>query len=257
MGFQCKQFYLKDDQCAMKVGTDSLLLGAWVNAGPLQRAQRMLDIGSGCGVLALMLAQRSAAAEAPARIDAVELDAAAAAQAQENANASAWSQRIRIIHDNLLSWPKWSAPGSYDVLMSNPPYFAGALPSSNSQRELARHQSSLALADLASCAAKLAAPNALFALVLPANCQQQLVDLMHANGFALQRLCRVKPVPDAAAKLILCEFVYTQQQLTSSYEELTIANGETAANGIKKSAGANYTSAFKTLTRDFYLGTNW
>ncbi|MEX1221073.1 MAG: methyltransferase [Idiomarina sp.] len=257
MGFQCKQFYLKDDQCAMKVGTDSLLLGAWVNAGALQRANRVLDIGCGCGVLALMLAQRTAGAESPVHIDAVELDSAAAGQAQENADASAWSDRIGVVNDDVLHWRRWSAPGSYDVLISNPPYFAGDFPSPNRQRELARHQRSLTLANLVTAAAALAAPNAVFALVLPASCQQQLLALMQAKGFALQRLCLVKPVPDAAAKLMLCEFVFTEQQVTSVHQELTIATGETTANGIKKSAGAHYTSAFKALTCDFYLGRGW
>lgn len=257
MGFQCKQFYLKDDQCAMKVGTDSLLLGAWVSADLLQQAQRVLDIGTGCGVLALMLAQRTAANKEPVQIDAVELDAAAAGQALANVQAAPWPERMRVIHDNLLNWAQWAPAQGYDVLISNPPYFADALPSASSQRTLARHQSGLALADLVATAAALAAPAALFALVLPVNQQAQLLELAQTNGFALQRLCVVKPQPAAATKLILCELRYTNQPLPTRYEELTIALTSAGAADTKKSAAVQYTSAFKQLTQDFYLGRNW
>lgn len=234
MGFQCKQFYLKDDQCAMKVGTDSLLLGAWVSADLLQRAQRVLDIGTGCGVLALMLAQRTAQCKTPVHIDAVELDAAAARQALANVKSAPWPERVRVIHGNVLNWAQWAPAQGYDVLISNPPYFADALPSSSRERTLARHQSGLALADLVATAASLAAPAAVFALVLPVNQQAQLLELTQASGFALQRLCAVKPQAQAPTKLILCEFRYTNQPLPSCTEQLTVALDNSGAKHTKK-----------------------
>ena len=95
MGFQCQQFYLKDDRCAMKVSTDSLLLGAWVNIGT---AKRLADFGCGCGILALMLAQRSTA---DAEITAIERDQAAAEQATENVAASPWPTKVQVLQQDI------------------------------------------------------------------------------------------------------------------------------------------------------------
>lgn len=123
MGFQCRQFYLKDDRCAMKVSTDSLLFGAWVRT---QGVNSVADFGSGCGILALMLAQRTASL---ARIDAVEYEADAAQQAQENVTASPWPNKVRVWCADVLQFSP--AHGHYDLVVMNPPYFAAHLASSN------------------------------------------------------------------------------------------------------------------------------
>ena len=157
MGFQCQQFYLKDDRCAMKVSTDSLLLGAWVDIGA---AKRLADFGCGCGILALMLAQRSGA---DAEITAIERDQAAAAQAAENVAASPWPDKVQVQQQDIqrVKQPQ------FDLVISNPPYFAQSLASSNSQRALARQGAGLDLTEWFSCAAAATTANGQIAMVIP------------------------------------------------------------------------------------------
>ncbi len=149
-GFTFKQFHVAHDRCAMKVGTDGILLGAWA---PVTNARRILDIGSGSGLIALMLAQRS---PADCRIDAVELDSNAARQARENAAASPWHERVTVIESAIQTYQ--AAP--YDLIVSNPPYFVAGQSFRDPARALARHTGGLDSRDLLAACDRLLAPAA-------------------------------------------------------------------------------------------------
>ncbi|WP_068977613.1 tRNA1(Val) (adenine(37)-N6)-methyltransferase [Aeromonas sp. EERV15] len=156
-GFTFKQFHINHDRCAMKVGTDGILLGAWA---PVEKARRVLDIGTGSGLIALMLAQRSIS---DCFIDAVELDKDAAAQARENVATSSWAERVAIIERAIQDYQ--GEP--YDLIVSNPPYFVAGQSFSDPARALARHTGALDSHGLLAACNRLLSPNGQVALVLP------------------------------------------------------------------------------------------
>ena len=156
-GFTFKQFHINHDRCAMKVGTDGILLGAWA---PVEQARRVLDIGSGSGLIALMLAQRS---RSDCHIDGVELDTDAVIQARENVAASPWADRVAITESAVQGYQ--AAP--YDLIVSNPPYFVAGQSFSDPARAMARHTGALDSHALLAACDRLLAPNGEVALVLP------------------------------------------------------------------------------------------
>ncbi|CAJ1897794.1 MULTISPECIES: tRNA1(Val) (adenine(37)-N6)-methyltransferase [Aeromonas] len=156
-GFTFKQFHINHDRCAMKVGTDGILLGAWA---PVEQARRVLDIGSGSGLIALMLAQRS---RSDCHIDGVELDSDAVIQARENVAASPWADRVTITESAVQGYQ--AAP--YDLIVSNPPYFVAGQSFSDPARAMARHTGALDSHALLAACDRLLAPNGEVALVLP------------------------------------------------------------------------------------------
>lgn len=156
-GFTFKQFHVDHDRCAMKVGTDGILLGAWA---PVEQARRVLDIGTGSGLIALMLAQRTPAA---CCIDAVELDINAAQQARANVLASPWAGRVSVIERAIQEHQ--AAP--YDLIVSNPPYFVAGQSFSDPARAMARHTGALDSHELLAACDRLLSPHGEVALVLP------------------------------------------------------------------------------------------
>ncbi|TND60186.1 tRNA1(Val) (adenine(37)-N6)-methyltransferase [Aeromonas dhakensis] len=156
-GFTFKQFHVEHDRCAMKVGTDGILLGAWA---PLGKARRILDIGTGSGLIALMLAQRS---HADCRIDAVELDKHAAQQARENAAASPWPRRVTIIESAIQGYQA----DPYDLIVTNPPYFVAGQSFRDPARAMARHTGALDSHALLAACDRLLTPDGQVALVVP------------------------------------------------------------------------------------------
>ncbi|CDL52444.1 tRNA (adenine37-N(6))-methyltransferase TrmN6 [Klebsiella pneumoniae ISC21] len=146
-GFTFKRFFVAHDRCAMKVGTDGILLGAWA---PIAGVKHVLDIGAGSGLLALMLAQRTGD---DVHVEAVELDEEAAAQARENALASPWASRIEVWQADIHQWQP-SQTRRYELIISNPPFFAEGVPCATSQREQARYTTTLDHASLLTCAAE-------------------------------------------------------------------------------------------------------
>ncbi|MDQ8590403.1 tRNA1(Val) (adenine(37)-N6)-methyltransferase, partial [Klebsiella aerogenes] len=135
-GFTFKQFFVAHDRCAMKVGTDGILLGAWA---PIAQVKHVLDIGTGSGLLALMLAQRTANS---VQLDAVELDEEAATQARDNVAASNWPGRIAVYQAPIQQWQP-QPPRRYELIVSNPPCFAECVPWPTSQREQTLYTTSL------------------------------------------------------------------------------------------------------------------
>ncbi|MGY3923674.1 tRNA1(Val) (adenine(37)-N6)-methyltransferase [Aeromonas jandaei] len=156
-GFTFKQFHINHDRCAMKVGTDGILLGAWA---PVEQARRVLDIGSGSGLIALMLAQRS---RSDCHIDGVELDSDAVIQARENVAASPWADRVTITESAVQGYQA----DPYDLIVSNPPYFVAGQSFSDPARAMARHTGALDSHALLAACDRLLAPNGEVALVLP------------------------------------------------------------------------------------------
>ncbi|EIC84397.1 tRNA1(Val) (adenine(37)-N6)-methyltransferase [Serratia sp. M24T3] len=159
-GFTFKQFFVAHDRCAMKVGTDGVLLGAWA---PISQASRILDIGSGTGLVALMLAQRTAE---EVLVDAVELESEAASQALENFAESPWQQRLRIFAEDINHFSRRSAH-QYDLIVSNPPYFESAVACRDEARNAARYTETLTHDALLRCAEQLITAAGTFCVVLP------------------------------------------------------------------------------------------
>ncbi|MCE6963403.1 tRNA1(Val) (adenine(37)-N6)-methyltransferase [Enterobacter sp. MW07] len=178
-GFTFKQFFIAHDRCAMKVGTDGILLGAWA---PVAGAKRILDIGTGSGLLALMLAQRT---EQSTTVDAVELDPDAAEQASENQAESPWASRITIHCADVLSWaPEQTA--RYDLIVSNPPYYEPGVECATPQREQARYTGSLSHSALLACAAALISEEGFFCVVLPESTGSHFINMATEMGWYLR-----------------------------------------------------------------------
>ncbi|MBA0035474.1 tRNA1(Val) (adenine(37)-N6)-methyltransferase [Pantoea sp. BIGb0393] len=178
-GFTFKQFFVAHDRCAMKVGTDGVLIGAWA---PVADARRILDIGCGSGLIALMLAQRTSS---QVQIDAVELEASAAQQAQENMQASPWADRITVYHQDIVSWSE-QCEKRYSLIVSNPPFFAPGMASGSIERDTARSTATLDHLTLLRCAAQLIEEEGLFCVVLPAEAGEALIALAEADGWHLR-----------------------------------------------------------------------
>ena len=228
--FTFKQFHIDQDRCAMKVGTDSIVLGSWA---PVRGAKRILDIGTGTGILALMLAQRTAQ---QVQIDAVELDKDAVKQAEENINASPWRERIRVIRHDIRTF---QAP-HYDLIISNPPYFVHGQTLPDAARQLARHTGELDQTALLESAARLLTPFGKLALVLPVEEGEQLVALATAGGWYLQRRCRGETKRGKAPNLVL--LLLSRKPAETEEEQLCLRETDN-----------RYSPEFIALADEFYL----
>lgn len=234
-GFQCKAFYVRHDRCGMKVGTDSLLLGSWVD---LDQAQRVLDIGTGSGILALMAAQRLAeSASEDSHIDAVELDEDAAEQAADNFAASPWPEKLTTHRADINHW---QADGLYDLVISNPPYFVAGQQLACEKRQNARLESSLTLSNLLSRAGQLCSDKGRIALVLPLERLVDVASWAETNDWALARTLTIHSHSHKPAKRVLLEL--SRYSMAPSHNTLYIYNDDN-----------QYSDAFKALTKRFYL----
>ncbi|MGL5948269.1 MAG: tRNA1(Val) (adenine(37)-N6)-methyltransferase [Aeromonas sp.] len=247
-GFTFKQFHVAHDACAMKVGTDGILLGAWAD---VQGAARILDIGTGSGLIALMLAQRSAA---DCQIDAVELDAAAAAQAQSNVAASPWPHKVRVVHRAIQHF---CAP-AYDLIVSNPPYFVGGQTLGTVARGLARHYVAPAVAPTAALAEASTGVGGLHRRDLLAACQR----LLSSSGRACfvlpcalaDELIAEAPAYDLTATIYLAVTTRPQKDVNRVLLQLSRRSARCERQELTiHSADGPYSEAYIRLTRDFYL----
>ncbi len=231
--FQFKQFRIQQDKSAMKVCTDSCVLGAYAD---VSQATRILDIGTGTGLLALMLAQRTDAA-----IDAVEIDAGAAQQAQENVQNSLWPMQIRVIQNSILEFAKTS-PASYDFIICNPPFFSNHLKRQQTAQNVAMHGNLLQLPDLAKVTSLLLQSNGKFVALLPPYEMGLLKDYCLQNGL------------HAYEELHLFDYTGGKQIRTIagfSFQKDTISH--TSNLYIKTAANGVYTDAFVALLKPYYL----
>ena len=205
--FRFKQFTVWHDRCAMKVGTDGVLLGAWAPIpgsaavpSPTAQRSRILDVGTGSGLIALMLAQRCHDAE----IDAIDIDEAAVQQAQANFADSPWADRLHAYHTSLQNFQLSTI--NYQLIVSNPPYFTDSLKNPDLQRQTARHMDSLSYRDLLGCSAQLLDENGRLALVLPAEAEAVILAEAERVGLSAERLTRVYSKPGKPVKRILVAF---------------------------------------------------
>lgn len=218
----------------MKVGTDGVLLGAWAAVAD---AQKILDIGTGTGLIALMLAQR----KQQTSIDAIDIDAGAAEQAAVNVKASPYASQITVKHIPLDLYAE-TCSCRYDLIVSNPPYFEQSLKCPNGQRSLARHTDSLSLNDLFTAAAKLLTPTGRIALVLPADQFKQVETVAARSNLFVSKCNWVHTTPSSIPKRILIEL--TQSAAIKDRIE---------AHLVIELARHKYTPEYIALTKDFYL----
>lgn len=230
--FQFKQFKIIQEKAAMKVGTDGVLLGAWVN---ISGANTMLDVGTGTGIIDLMLAQRSRA-----NITGIEIEKNAAGEAAENARNSPWPNRISIHHKSFQEFAATSQ-NQFDCIVSNPPFFENNKKPADSNLAMARHSDLLSFTDLAEGAKKLLTAKGKLALILPADSAPKFIETAKHHGLYLSFLTEVKPNPQKPANRSLMEFTQKPQQPEKT--SLSIRNDE----------GSDFSPQYKMLTHDFYL----
>lgn len=231
--FKFKEFSVNQDQCAMKIGTDAVLLGAWASLETNPFA--ILDIGAGTGVLGLMLAQRSHAEV----IDAIEIDDDAYEQCVDNFEFSPWGDRLFCYHASLEEFAE-EIDDEYDLIICNPPFYAEDYKTENESRDLARFQDAMPFNHLLESISILLSPEGSFNVIIPFNEEENFIKL--ANNFLLfpNRICRVKGNPETEIKRSMLAFSFRESETTTT--DLII---ETERH--------QYTQDYINLTKDFYL----
>lgn len=231
--FAFKKFTIKQDLCAMKVGTDAVLLGAWVNA---TNAKHILDIGTGTGVIALMLAQKTSGL-----IDAIDIDENAVIQAKQNVLSSVFSDKVNI---QLISFQDFSKTTTtkYNLIVTNPPFFEQSYKSSDEQRSQARHADVLPFEELLDGVKKTLDDKGKFCLILPRLEAEKFTLLAEKKGLHLSKLLRIKSRADKEfAKRHLMQFEFK----ATEFSEDTLV--------IEKEIRHQYTPEYIALTKDYYL----
>lgn len=229
--FKFKQFTVWHDRCAMKVGTDGVLLGAWADAN---QADRILDIGTGTGLIALMLGQRT---PETTHITALEIDQDAALQATENISRSPWHDKIDV---KCADFNTYTAESAFDLIVSNPPYFIQSLNCPDKQRNTARHNNSLTYETLISRSSSMLTAPGKLALIFPMEVYDTVLAAASASGLYPSEIVRVITAPQMPAKR--CLACFTRQNVQCRIQELL----------IEKSRHV-YSDEFTQLVKDFYL----
>lgn len=236
MSFRFKQFYIEDSKCAMKVGTDGVLLGAWCPldryADRIQNTEyrpnyKILDIGTGSGLIARMMMQRFPEAE----VEGIDIDEAAVEQAREN-GVQAYVSRLQ----------EWKKEGGYDLIVSNPPYFQNSLKNPDKGRELARHTDSLSYEELIDHSARLLREGGQLALILPADKEAEMRQIAASKNLFLTHVTRVYSKESKPARRVLLAFRYQISDISRTEDTLVL---EDEKGGRSK--------AYQELTKDFYL----
>jgi tRNA1Val (adenine37-N6)-methyltransferase len=227
--FRFKQFIVDDSKCAMKVGTDGVLLGAWAD---VSAAESILDIGTGCGLIALMAAQRSKAC-----ITAIDIDESATLQSKENFLSSPWHERIEAIH---IAVQQFQPDFLFDLIICNPPFFKNALKTPIHERNLARHNDTLSFESLVSQVNRLLSKNGKFVFILPLNEAFEVIHIASYRHLHMNRCCNVYSREDKLPNRILAEL--SRKESAETIETLTI-----------RDQNNRYTAEYKELTKDYYL----
>ena len=235
--FRFKQFTVRDESCGMKVGTDGVLLGAWT---PLPNpCRRVLDIGTGSGLIALMLAQRLPSST----VLAIDVDEAAVAQAAENFQSSPWAERLQAEHvalQDLQTEP-------FGLIVSNPPYFVDSLKNPDAQRRAARHTDSLSYQQLLSCSAQLLSTGGTLAIILPAEAEAPFLALAGQQGLTPYKITRVHTLANKPAKRVL--LALRKQRISP----ISLISPISSLLVLQDESGAPRSAAYEELCREFYL----
>lgn len=233
--FQFKQFKVEQEHCAMKVCTDACLFGAWVvellKNTSNDKVHSILDIGSGTGLLSLILAQ-----EINCRIDSIEIDEAAAGQAAANFATSAFSEKLNLIHSDIR---KWNSVKTYDCIISNPPFFENDLKSTNQKKNLALHSVELGLTELMQSIKIRLSSDGFFTLLLPYHRKDEMIRIANQNGFYLFKTAAIKQTNQHHYFRVFLAFNRKSETILS--EEIIIQNNRV------------YTDRFISLLKNYYL----
>lgn len=230
--FQFKQFKIIQEKSAMKVNTDGVLLGAWAN---IEGVKAALDIGTGTGLISLMIAQRSEAI-----ITGVEIEKNAAEEATLNVQNSKWSNRIFIENSSFQDFAV-TTQSKFDLIVSNPPFFTNGVKNTNPNVSIARHNHLLPFSDIIGGAIKLLNEKGKLALILPYDQTKDFIEKASRSKLFLTRITEVKPFPDAAPNRCLLEF---------ETSELVVQKTQFSVYDKSRSS---YSNDFKNLNKDFYL----
>lgn len=230
--FQFKQFCIHHDRCAMKVGTDGVLLGAW---GCVDGC-RILDIGTGTGLIALMAAQRNPKAQ----VLGIDIDETAVNQAMENITGSPFAGRVSCLLQDVLTFQPELL---FDAILCNPPFFTEDTLPDDALRALARNNSSLPFAKLLPKVSSLLANDGTFSVIIPSQLMQELVGLCLAVSLHLQRCCLIRTTMKKPPRRVLLAFTANKSAVTDNIQEMMCLTSEDGSRS----------SDYKELTKDFYL----
>ena len=231
--FDFKKFSIKQDKCGMKVGTDAVLLGAWIIHNG---SKNILDIGTGTGVISLMLAQKSSA-----NILAVEIDKQSTEQAKLNVSQSNYFSQIQVENVSIQDLAQ-KIEKKFDLIVTNPPYFIDSYKSIESNRTIARHSDSLPFDELIDSVIKLLDVKGKFCLILPKNEAGIFRKMAEIKGLYLSKLLRIRTKPDKESeKRHLMQFEFKETE----FSESTLV--------LEENESRNYTQAYKEFTKDYYL----
>lgn len=233
--FQFKEFKIEQDRCAMKIGTDGVLLGAWASLE--QEPDSILDIGTGTGLIALMLAQRSPAF----LIDALEIDEDAYEQAVDNFEQSPWGDRLFCYHaafDEFVE--EMQDEDKYELIISNPPFYAEDYTSESASRNKARFAEALPFSELFEGVSKLLHKNGEFNAIIPHKEESNFISLASGFGLFPKKITRVRGNEKSEIKRSLLSFNFKKEQPEENELIIEISRH-------------NYTDAYKKLVKDFYL----
>lgn len=229
--FEFQKFKVHHDRCAMKVGTDGVLIGAWAHA---ENQGSILDVGTGTGVIALMMAQRFR----HTNITAIDIDADAVSQATENVASSMFSDRINVKLEDIR---QFQPSEKFDCIVCNPPFFTENILPLNAARNIARNTSSLSFESLIRNVTRILSPSGLFNIIVPTKSEEDIESLCLIFGLHLMRKCRVKTTTSKPAKRTMFTFSFSNE-CKKSNESLV----------IQKCTGI-YSEEYIRLTQDFYL----
>lgn len=234
--FKFKEFTVQQDKTAMKIGTDAVLLGTWVSL--CKNPNSILDIGSGTGVIALMLAQRSDAMT----IDAVEIDKNAYEQTVENFENSIWGDRLFCYNTSFQEFSEEMAQENekYDLILSNPPFYTDKYKSKNEARNKARFTSSLSFEELIAGTTKILSKHGVFTVIIPFKEEQNFIEKATKHHLFLNNICRVQGNPKSPVKRSLLAFSFSSSEIKKSNLQIEKERHQ-------------YTEEYINLTKDFYL----
>lgn len=231
--FKFKQFGVNDDKCAMKIGTDGVLLGAWCN---ISSSHDVLDIGSGSGLISLMIAQRC-----NALITGVEIDSFAVEQSIENINSSPWNDRISIVNNNFIEWAQnESLFEKFDHIVSNPPFFNSGPTAPSSTRAIARHENSLGYEQLIKLSVPLLTSEGKISIISPIERKEDIIYYCELYRLSISHLTLISPKSNTPPNRILWEI--SKLKLPTVQEHIFIRNESN-----------QYSTEYTALTKDFYL----